>query len=188
MSSAPQTQADEPLVYKQSMNRQELFKVLKAIGFPLLAFALELITISVFGYGYGHKLICPLSSIMWLVGFLTALILPSMRREVCNQTMITCSAYCGALLGIHILMSIVGGVSSEQLEETFSQVMPIATGNAIPGYLSTMLLFVVVGVPIGFVTMQAKRLIQFRRTQNLHKTFGQVRNMREGNKPQNRSF
>ena len=65
---------------------------------------------------------------------------------------------------------------------SYDQAIPTSTGNAIPGYLQTMLWFVAVLLPVGDISMQVKRLFQFKRNQSLQKTFGQKRGLRDNGK------
>lgn len=174
-------QVQKPLTYKQNMSKTEVFHVIKAIGIPLMVFGLGLFTISNFA-AFGAKLICPLSGTMWLVGFIVALFMPSQRRETLNQTMVICSIYFLALLGLKILLAVVSGVSSEMIAASYDQAIPTSTGNAIPGYLQSMLWFVAVLLPVGNISMQVKRLFQFKHNQSLHKTFGQKRGIRSNGK------
>lgn len=110
----------ETLTYKQNMSKAEVFRVIKAIGLPLLVFGLGLFTISNFA-NFGAKLICPLSGAMWATGFLVALLMPSQRQETLNQTMVVCSLYFLALLGLKILLAVVSGVSSEMIAASYDQ-------------------------------------------------------------------
>lgn len=173
------------LSYKRNMSRQEALHTIKAVGFPLLLFGLGLFTISSFA-NFGTKLICPLSGAMWLIGVIVAILMPSQRTETLNSTMVTLSIYYLALLGLKILLAVVSGVSSEMIAASYNQAIPTSTGNAIPGYLQTMMWFTAVLLPIGDIAMQVKRLFQFKRNQKLQKTFSQARgyrnNREKGNK------
>ena len=167
--------------YSSGMSKEEAGRVLKAVGVPLLVFALELFTISNFA-AFGTRLICPLSAAMWFVGFIIAWLMPSMRKETLNQTMIMCTIYCLALLGLKMLLAVVSGVGSEMIAASYDQAIPTATGNAIPGYLQSIMWFVAVLVPLGEIAMQGKRLFSFKKSQTLQKTFGQVRGTRNANR------
>ena len=167
------------LTYKQNMSKREVFEVLKAVGLPLLHFGLAMFAISNFA-AFGTKIICPLSGIMWLLGVIVAFLMPAQRKEVLNQTMILCAIYYLALLGLKAALAIASGASSEMIAASYDQAIPTATGNAIPGYLQNILWFTAFGVPIGQVSMQVKRLFQFKRNQNLTRTFGQKRGLRDG--------
>ena len=171
------SQNTNTLTYKQNMSKSELFRIIKAIGIPMLVFGLGIFTISNFAT-FGAKLICPLAGAMWAIGFIVALLMTSQRQEVLNQTMIVCSIYFLALLGLKILLAVVSGVSSEMIAASYDQAIPTSTGNAIPGYLQTMMWFVAVLLPIGDISMQVKRLFQFKRNQTLQKTFGRTRGLR----------
>ena len=77
-----------------------------------------------------------------------------------------------------LLLGIISGASSEMIAASYDQAIPMSTGNAIPGYVQTMIWFVAVLVPIGFIGMQGKRLLNFRHSQTLQKMFGQKRGIR----------
>lgn len=171
------TEEREILTYKQSMSRAETFRVMKAVGVPLAVFGLAMFTISNFA-GFGIKLICPLSGAMWFAGFLVALLMPSQRQEVINQTLGFLAGYYGTLLLLKKILGIVSGVSSEMIAASYDQAIPTATGNAIPGYLQTAMWFSAVLIPLGFLTMQGKRIKDFKHNKSLYKTFGQKRSIR----------
>lgn len=175
------------LTYKQNMSKQETFRVLKAMGVPIVVFGFAMFTISNFA-SFGSKLICPLAGTMWIVGFVVALLMPAQRTEVLNQTLAMLSIYFAALLGLKLLLGVVSGVSSEMIAASYDQAIPTSTGNSIPGYLQTMMWFVAVLMPIGHITMQAKRLKDFKRNQSLHKTFGQKRGIRNSGRENTRSL
>lgn len=128
----------------------------------------------------GKKLICPLSGAMWDVGVLVALLMPSQRKDALNHMLIVCATYYGTLITVHAVLSVVSGVSSEMIAASFEQAIPTSTGNAIPGYLQTMMWFTGVLVPLGEIGYQLKRLFQFKKQQTLAKTFAQKRGLRNG--------
>lgn len=177
----------EILTYKQSISKEEAFKVVKAIGLPLGLFAFALFTISNFA-SFGAKLICPLSGAMWMVGLIVAILMPSQRKEILNQTMMMILIYYVALLGLKLLLGVVSGVSSEMIAASYNQAIPTSTGNSIPGYLQTMMWFVAVLLPIGHISMQVKRLKDFKHKQTLNKTFGQKRGIRNSGSEHTRSI
>lgn len=168
----------EILTYKQDLTRAEMKHVAIAIGAPLGVLALGIIAITNLA-NFGTKLICPLSAAMWIIGLLVATLMPAMRKEVLNQTLVVCAMYYLGLLALKILLGIASGVSSEMIAASFDQAIPTATGNVIPGYIQNIMWFTAVGVPIGFVSLQGKRLFQFKKSQTLNKTFGQKRSIRE---------
>lgn len=176
----------ETLTYKRNMSKDELFRIMKAIGLPLMVFALELFTINNFG-AFGTKLICPFSGAMWAVGVVVAFLMPSQRHETLNQTLIVCSIYCLALLGFKIVLGVVSGVSSEMIAASYDQALPTSSGNTIPGYLQTMLWITAVMLPLGNIGMQGKRLFNFRRARSLERTYDIERDIRSAGKEHMRS-
>ena len=165
------------LTYKQELSKKEAVGILKAVGLPVIVFALALFTIQNFA-NFGTKLLCPLIASMWLVGFVVGIIMPAQRREIVNQTLGMIAIYCGAMLGLKMLLAVVSGASSEMIAASYDQAIPMSTGNAIPGYLQTMMWFVAVLMPIGHIGMQAKRLKDFKHNKSLLRTMGQVRGIR----------
>ena len=166
------------LVYQENISRRELAGIVKAAGLPVSVLALCLYTISSFA-AFGTGLVCPLSGAMWITGFFAALLVPSMRREVIRQTLITVTTYCVTLLALKTVIGIVSGVSAAMIAASFDQAVPAATGNAIPGYLQNILWFSAVLIPIGFMGMQGKRLLQFHRNRSLSAAFSRFRDIRQ---------
>jgi len=169
---------NDTLTYKQDMSSSEALNVLKAIGKPLLLFAVALITISRWG-NLGLILICPLSGITWVLGVAVAFMMPSMRKETLNQTMTVLYIYFLALLGLNWLVPRVSGVSGEMFAAAFDTVIPTSTGNAISGYIQSITWFYTVFLPIGQIGYTVKQFFQFKRTSDLNKTFNQKRGLRQ---------
>ena len=78
------------LTYKQDMSKKEAIGILKAVGLPILVFALALYTIQNFA-NFGSKLLCPLIAAMWIVGFVVGIIMPAQRREIVNAERRECA-------------------------------------------------------------------------------------------------
>ena len=180
-------QPDNNLTYKQNMSKTEVLHVIGGIGIPLGVFCFSLMTISSLTY-IKTPLITQMIGLMWISGLVVAFLMPSMRREVINQTMITITTYCFTLLGLKIIYGMVAGVSAEMISASLGQSMPMATGNALPGYLSNILMITTVMVPIGFIGMQGKRLLQFKHNQSLQKQMGRVRGIRPGGQGHTKPF
>lgn len=181
------SERSEVLTYKQNMSREESFRVIKAVCYPLAVFGLTMFTISNFA-NFGTKLLCPLIGAMWIISFIVALIMPAQRQEVLNQALVVITIYCLALLGFKILLGIVSGVSSEMIAASYNQAIPTSTGNAIPGYVQTAMWFTAVLTPTGYIGMTVKRLKEFKRNQSLLKTFGQKRSIRNSGKESTRTI
>ncbi len=183
-----QTRPDsDTLVYRSEMSKQEAFRVFKAVGIPIGILALSLFTIQNFA-AFGTKLITPMIGLMWIVGFIVAFLMPSMRRQTLMQTLGMIGIYCVTLIGLKIVLGVVSGASSEMIAASYDQAIPMSTGNAIPGYLQTMMWFVAVLMPLGETGMQLKRLRDFKHNQSLNKTFGRVRGIRNSGHQNSRSI
>lgn len=178
---------NETLTYKSEMSKQETLNVVKAVGFPVAVFGLSMFTIQNFA-NFGTKVLCPLIAAMWVIGFIIAIFMPAQRNEIILQTLWMIVIYCGALIGLKMLLGVVSGASSEMIAASYDQAIPMATGNAIPGYLQSMMWFVAVGIPIGDIGMQVKRLRDFKHNQSLQKTMSRVRGMRNSGHENTRSI
>lgn len=55
---------------------------------------------------------------------------------------------------------------------------PQPTQNVISGYIPIMMQMSAIMTPIGFIAMQGKRIMQFRKTRSINKEFGRVRGIR----------
>lgn len=152
-------------------------KIVKAVIFPLLVFLLALFTISNLA-GYGTKVVTPMLGGMWALGSVVAAVLPMHRKKILSSTLQGCVIYCFVLLGIKMGLSIASGASSEMISATWEQPLPLASGNALTGFLQTMLSFGSMLIPGGYMGMLIKQLVQYRKTSSLQKTFGRVRDIR----------
>lgn len=177
----------QPITYKQNVSKQQLFVIITAVGIPLALFIFAVFVIYSYA-NFGRYLICPMLGIMWITGVIVGFLLPSMRQEVLNQTLGAGFIYLGAIIGLKFILGIVSGVSSDMIAASFDQAIPTATGNAIPGYLQSMLWFYAVLFPIGEIGMQFKRLVKFRRTSNIEKAMGRVRGTRSTGKRHTRGI
>lgn len=166
------------ITYKQKMSWAELFRYLKAVGLPVVIFLFTIFCIDQFG-AFGSKLIAPLVGGMWAVGAVTALVLPSQRSSVLNETMAFLASYMGGLYLLRLLISITSGVSSQMLMASFETVIPQTAGNAFLGVLQSMLWAVAILTPLGFVVMEIKRIVTFKKQASQQKTFDQLRSIRK---------
>lgn len=175
------------MTYKTKTTRQDSFALLKAVALPILVYALGIFTISSYA-AFGVKIISPASVCMWVVGFLTALFMPSERGEVIRQTLAMCTIYYITMLGLKLALGLVSGASSEMIAASFNQSIPTTTGNALPGIIQNILWYSSFGIPAGYVIMQVKRVVQFSRRKSLQKTMQRVRGINNGGKAPTRSW
>ncbi|MCR5480206.1 MAG: hypothetical protein K6F27_10165 [Ruminococcus sp.] len=164
-------------VYKQSITSQEAWQYIKAVLFPILMLLLSMYSISTFSQ-FGLRLIAPLTAVMWVIGVLIGLIMPAMRKEVLNQTLVFIGCYQLALLGWREAIKLVSNVTSEQIMASYNQVITMSQSSAIPGYLQNALWMTAIGVPIGYIGMQGKRLFQFKKKMSKDKALRQYRSIR----------
>jgi hypothetical protein len=68
---------------------------------------------------------------------------------------------------------------------TYNQPMPMSTGNTISGFIQTMLLITSVMVPVGFLGMEGKKILMFRKRMSKEKVLDQLRNIRDTGKSHN---
>lgn len=164
-------------VYRQSMTSQEAWSYIKAVGFPVLILLLSMLSISVFSQ-FGVNLIAPFTAAMWTIGVVLSFIIRSQRKEILNQTLAFIGIYQITLLGFREAIKLVSNVTTEQIMASYDQVITSSYSSAIPGYLQNALWMTAVGVPLGYIGMQGKRLFQFRKKISKEKALGQYRSIR----------
>lgn len=169
----------KPITYKQSMSRSDMFRYMKAIGVPLSIFVISLLSIQSLAM-FGTKLVAPLTAIMWSVGVVCAMIMPSHRQSILKETHIAIVGYLVAIVSLKEVVALMAGVSSEDLMAAFNQAIPVTSGSAISGWLQNMMWIAAAMTPVGFVGMQVKRVFSFHREQSTQKTFDQIRGIRRG--------
>ena len=172
---------NERITYKERMTGQDISKYAKAICFPLVAFAVNIWTITSFR-AFGTELIAPLSAAIWVAGLVTGLILPSHRRTTLNETVIALVGYSVVLMGLRYALQLLSGVSTEMLIASYGQIVSLTGGSAVQGYIQNILWISAIMVPIGFIGMQAKKLVQFRRLMAKNKALDRIRSIRETNR------
>lgn len=163
--------------YVKKASGKDRSKMAWAAVFPTAVFFLSIIGIGTFK-NFGKILMAPLIGAMWIIGALCALYMPSQRKSIITETLTFIASYNATLLGLRELIAITSGVSSQMLMATFGQPMATASANTIPGYLQTMLYISAVMIPFGYIGMQGKRILQFRRNANKQKVMAQLRNIR----------
>ena len=67
------------------------------------------------------------------------------------------------MFGLQKIVQLVSGTTNEMLTATYDQAMPAASNASLSGFLEYMLWIVAVMVPIGFIVMEGKKIILFRR-------------------------
>jgi len=182
--NAVKENGDVQITYKQGMSGRELFSYIKAIGVPAGVFLISMFIVSLFG-AFGTNLLAPMAGGMWIFGALVAFMIPSQRESICNETHMAVLGYLAAMYGLRLLIGLVSGVSSEQLMATYNQAMPMSSGNTIIGFLQTFLWITAVMVPVGFLGMQGKKLIMFRKRMSKQKFMDQLRGIRDNGQGHN---
>ena len=168
----------EKITYKQGMSSREFSGYFFAIGFPAAVLVLCLVVISTFGQ-FGQKLMAPMTALMWACGAGCALLLPSHRRDIVTETHWTITGYLLGMLGLQKIVQLVSGTTSEMLAATYAQAMPAASNASLSGFLEYMIWIVAVMVPLGFIVMEAKKIVLFRRKASRQKILEQLRGIRE---------
>ncbi|MBQ7818427.1 MAG: hypothetical protein IJ341_01890 [Bacteroidales bacterium] len=173
----PKNATGKNIVYRQKMSGGDVFRFVKAVAVPLAIFILSLVVISQLA-GFGSKLVAPLTGVMWCVGSLCCLMLPSFRTSILRETHMTIGIYLITLLALKYIIAMMSGVSSEMLMEAFNQAIPVTSGTAIAGTLQTIMWLTAVSTPIGFIGAQGRRLFQFKRKAEKEKFMERTRGVR----------
>ena len=172
------------ITYKQTFNSRELFSYVKCVGAPVGTFLLSMAVIAQFG-AFGTNLLAPLAGGMWVMGAVTAFMIPSQRASTCNETHGMIAGYMAGMFGMRFLVSLVAGTSNEQLMATYSQALPMSSGSTISGFIQTALWIMAVMVPVGFFTMQGKKLFTFKKNLNKQKTVDSLRGVKDSGRAHN---
>lgn len=169
------------LVYKDKMSTAGVMRFVKAIIFPFATLAASMYSINLFG-AYGLKLIAPLTALMWLVGTVVAIILPSQRKSSLDGMMTAIICYQTLIIGLRFGVYWTSGVSTEMLTASFGEVFTLSGSNAVLGFLQTSLNISSVMVPLGYIGMQVKKVVQFKKNISKTKFFNQIRSIRDNDK------
>lgn len=160
--------------YVKKASAKERGRLVNAVVFPVAIFFFSIVAISIFK-NFGRILMAPLIGAMWIIGAACAIYMPSHRKDIIKETLTFIAIYNATLLGLRELIAITSGVSSQMLMATFGQPLATASANTIPGYLQSMLYISAAMIPFGFLGMEGKRILQFRRNNNKNKTIEQLR-------------
>lgn len=166
------------LTYRHKMSGHDVARYIKAVGLPIGIFLLSMFVISRFA-AFGASIIAPLTGLMWGVGLLAALGIPSQRRSLLNEVCIATAVYLIGIALIRELIALLAGVSSEMLMASFGQAIPTTGGNTIEGYLQIMLWVTTVATPLGLSIKWGKQFFTFRMRPNKSKIFNQIRSIRD---------
>lgn len=168
------------LTYKQRMSMNELSGYIKAVGLPILIFALGLFTIKEYG-AFGTKLTSPMLSVMWIIAAITSLLLPAQRHNILKETFVTIGCYCVTLLVLHYFLAMVSGVSAQMLMASFDTAVGTAQGNTMTGYIQIAMWISSVMVPVGYAGVQVKRLFSFKKLVAPDRKLRELRSIRKTN-------
>lgn len=169
------------LTYKQRMGGAQLLKYLKAIGLSVVLFVFSMITINNFGK-FGSSILAPLIGAMWVGGVICAWLIPSQKTSILNETHITIGVYLITLFAIRLLIKMLSGVSSEMMQSAFNQPLALTSGSTITGYLQTLMWITTVMTPLGFLGMQGKKVLTFRKKANQKKELERLRGFRQNDR------
>ena len=170
----------ENITYVKKASGKDMSRLARAIIFPIAVFFLSIIGITVFKQ-FGKILMAPLIGAMWIVGAACAFWMPSHRKSIITETLMVIASYNGLLLALRQLIAITSGVSSQMLMATFGQPLATASANTIPGFLQNMLYISAAMVPLSYFSLEIKRVLQFKRSNDKRKTIEQLRMLHNNN-------
>ena len=85
-------------------------------------------------------------------------------------------------MGLRYALQLISGVSTEMLIASYGQLVSLTGGSAVQGYIQNILWISAIMVPLGFIAMQAKKLVQFKRLSAKNKALDRIRSIRENTK------
>lgn len=148
------------LVYSSPPTIKTYVPMLLNLLVYIITFALWMYLDSAY-YGFGSKIITPLTGAMWVVGAVFALILPSQREEIIRHTKWFILGYVGILFLYRYVIIAVSGVSADNLTAAFNQAIASSSATAVVGWLQNLLWIIAITYPIAYFIFQAKKIPQF---------------------------
>ena len=134
-------------------------------------------------YGFGHKIITPLTGSMWIVGAVFALLLPSQREEIIRHTKWFILGNLGILFIYRYVIIALSGVSADKLTAAFNQAVAASSATAVIGWLQNLLWIIAITYPIAYFIFQAKKIPQFFGTRSKRRAIRDIRDIRDNTKP-----
>lgn len=169
------------LVYKDKLGASGFMRFVKAVAFPFIALAVSMYSINLFG-AYGTKLIAPMTAVMWVIGTVVAILMPAQQKGTLDGMLTTIICYQATIIGLRYGIYWTSGVSTEMLTASFGEAFTLSGSNAVPGFLQTSLNITSVMLPLGYIAMQVKKVVQFRKSVGKDKFFNQLRSIRDNDK------
>lgn len=174
--------SNNELVYHSTVSSKDIWPKVFAILVYLLSFGLWMYLDKAY-YNFGSNIITPLTAAMYIVGAAFAILLPSQRKETVNHTKWFVLGYLAIMFVYKFVIAAVSGVSSDSLAAAFNQSLPTTTGTAISGWLQNLLWIIAITYPIGFFTMQAKKIPQFIKARSKNRAIREIRDIRDNTRP-----
>ena len=170
------------LVYSSPPTIKTYVPMLLNLLVYIITFALWMYLDSAY-YGFGSKIITPLTGAMWVVGAVFALILPSQREEIIRHTKWFILGYVGILFLYRYVIIAVSGVSADNLTAAFNQAIASSSATAVVGWLQNFLWIIAITYPIAYFIFQAKKIPQFFGTRSKQRATREIRDVRDNTKP-----
>ena len=174
--------SDGELMYSSPPTIGSYLPMFLNLGVYIITFVLWMYLDSVY-YGFGRKIITPLTGAMWIIGAFFALILPSQRDEIIKHTKWFILGYVGILFLYRYVIIAVSGVSADNLTAAFNQAIASSSATAVVGWLQNLLWIISITYPIAYFIFQAKKIPQFFGTRSKQRATREIRDIRNNTKP-----
>lgn len=173
--------SENELVYHTRVTGKDIWPKVFALVVYICSFVLWMYLDKTY-YNFGSKIITPMVAAMYVVGAFFAILLPSQRKETVNHTKWFVLGYLAIMFVYKFVIAAVGGITADNLAAAFNQAIPTTSGTAISGWLQNLLWIIAITYPIGFFTMQAKKIPQFIKTRSKAQAIRQIRDIRDNTK------
>ena len=174
--------SDGELMYSSPPVIRSYLPMFLNLGVYIITFVLWMYLDSAY-YGFGSKIITPLTGSMWIVGAVFALLLPSQREEIIKHTKWFILGYVGILFLYRYVIIAVSGVSADNLTAAFNQAIASSSATAVVGWLQYLLWIISITYPIAYFIFQAKKIPQFFGTRSKQRAIRDIRDIRDNTKP-----
>ena len=73
------------ITYKQKLTGRNVIKLLKSVFVPIIVFVTAILTINIYGEGFGKGIVGLFVSLMWGISIVMAIIFPSQREAIIKE-------------------------------------------------------------------------------------------------------
>lgn len=166
------------VIYASAAKKQQLVGNIKVIAFYVFIFTAWMV-LAHFTERLGAQWVIPSISLMWIIGAITAFLIPNDREETIAQTKWGILGYIGFLFIYRAAAQLIAPLTPDQMASSLGLNVPAASGATATGFLTTMLVIISVTVPIGFAVWCGQKFMHYKGSLNKHESFRRIKGIRD---------